>query len=72
MNFLRRIICHYFGHPCEPTGRRGIGLIEYHCHRCHGVYIGHPDHGNMLIPAGPWSEQYLGDPKWQEIVRRAR
>ena len=61
MTWLKRIACFFFGHPCVPTGRRGLVLTEHCCIRCDGIYVSHRDHGNALLPANEESDRIFAD-----------
>ncbi len=59
--FLRRIACFLRGHPCEPTGRQAILLMEWKCKCCGGVYVSHAHYGPALIPANEGSDRIFRD-----------
>ena len=46
---VQRIVCFFRGHPCEPTGRHAILLVEWECKRCGGTYVSHAHHGRALM-----------------------
>ena len=58
---VRRITCCLRGHPCEPTGRHAILLVEWKCKRCGGLYVSHAHHGNALMSADDGSDRIFRD-----------
>lgn len=58
---VRRIVCFFRGHPCDPTGRHAILLMEWKCKRCGGIYVSHAHHGNALIDADDDSDRIFRD-----------
>lgn len=61
IRWLRRIKCLLKGHPCKPTGRSAILLVEWKCERCGGVYVSHVHHGRVLADADAHSDQIFRD-----------
>ncbi len=61
----KRIICFFLRHPVTPTGRRGIHLVEYRCNRCLGIYIGHDEYRDFLIPYSKDVELFFRG-EWRE------
>ncbi len=59
--FVRRIVCFFRGHPCEPTGRHAILLMEWKCKHCGGIYVSHAHHGNALMDADEGSDRIFRD-----------
>ena len=59
--FVRRILCFFRGHPCEPTGRHAILVVEWKCKRCGGIYVTHAHYGNDLLPADDDSDRLFRD-----------
>jgi hypothetical protein len=71
MKFLNKLRCFIGGHPCDPTGRHGIVLIEWRCRRCGGLYVSHVDHGTALVDADEGSDRIFRDvDRALEISRR--
>ncbi len=58
---VAKLRCFLCGHPCDPTGRHGIVLIEWKCRRCGGLYVSHVEHGNALVRADADSDQIFRD-----------
>ena len=58
---VRRMACFFLGHPCEPTGRHAILLVEWKCKRCGGLYVAHAHHGNALMDADNDSDRIFRD-----------
>ncbi len=58
---VQRIVCFFRGHPCEPTGRHAILLVEWECKRCGGTYVSHAHHGNALMAADNGSDRLFRD-----------
>lgn len=56
LRFKTWFSCRFGGHPCTPTGRRGVTLREWKCQRCGGIYVSHTAYGNTLIPADSASD----------------
>jgi hypothetical protein len=60
-HMVRRITCFLRGHPCEPTGRHAILLVEWKCKRCGGLYVSHAHHSNALMSADDGSDRIFRD-----------
>lgn len=58
---VRRTVCFFRGHPCEPTGRHAILLMEWKCKRCGGIYVSHAHHSNALLSADDGSDRIFRD-----------
>ncbi len=64
----KRILCFFGGHPCEPTGRRGIVMKEWRCQRCGGLYVSHADYGRCLLPADATTDMIFATRDWLHEV----